>query len=105
VPIAVTCTGCGKELRVKDEFIGKRLKCSQCGVTFTAEAPPDDSGQKIADRVSAQIPAVLGLLCIAGGLGIAVFTQFARGGLAVVGLGIASLGELVLSSSNRDDNF
>ena len=27
-----------KELRVKDEYLGKRLKCPQCGETFVATA-------------------------------------------------------------------
>jgi endogenous inhibitor of DNA gyrase (YacG/DUF329 family) len=29
--ITLTCPGCGKPLRVKDEFAGKRVKCPGCG--------------------------------------------------------------------------
>jgi hypothetical protein len=37
MPVTVTCTGCGKNLKVKDEFLGKRLKCPGCGNTFLAQ--------------------------------------------------------------------
>jgi hypothetical protein len=32
------CPGCGKQLNVRDELLGKRLKCPGCGNTFTADA-------------------------------------------------------------------
>ena len=35
MPFKFNC-GCGKVLNVKDEHLGKRMKCPQCGVTFTA---------------------------------------------------------------------
>ena len=42
MPITVTCT-CGKSLKVRDELIGKRVKCPACGnafpVTPVANAP------------------------------------------------------------------
>lgn len=38
MPISITCTKCGKHLKVKDEYVGKRMKCPQCGTTFTATA-------------------------------------------------------------------
>jgi Protein of unknown function (DUF1583) len=31
-PIAVTCAGCGKKLKVKGELAGKKIKCPQCGM-------------------------------------------------------------------------
>jgi hypothetical protein len=40
MPTVATCDGCGKRLNVKDELIGKRLKCPQCGVTFVAGGGP-----------------------------------------------------------------
>src|ERR1700742_4011272 len=40
MPVTVTCSGCGKQLNVKDEYLGKRLKCPQCGATFTATESP-----------------------------------------------------------------
>jgi len=36
VSIKVGC-GCGKRLTVKDELIGKRIKCPQCGAVFVAD--------------------------------------------------------------------
>jgi hypothetical protein len=38
MPITATCPSCRKQLNVKDEYIGKRLKCPQCSTTFTADA-------------------------------------------------------------------
>ena len=38
MPISVTCNQCGKQLRVKDEWAGKRAKCPQCGNTFLVTA-------------------------------------------------------------------
>jgi len=35
MPIAVTCPGCKKIYRVKDEIAGKRAKCSSCGNVLT----------------------------------------------------------------------
>jgi hypothetical protein len=112
MPIAVTCAGCGKILNVKDEYLGRNLKCPQCGVTFTAELPPDHSAQKNVDKVLAQWPAVAGIGLLVLGLillwlfrnaeGAGMFRRFALG---VMGLGIASLGYWAFNSSNRDYNF
>jgi hypothetical protein len=38
MPITAECGGCGKRLRVKDELVGKRIKCPGCGAGFTASA-------------------------------------------------------------------
>jgi len=38
MPISVTCDGCGKSLKVKDEWAGKRGKCPGCGKTFAIPA-------------------------------------------------------------------
>jgi hypothetical protein len=45
MPISVTCANCGKALKVKDEWAGKRAKCPQCGETFTV---PGGSGVAMA---------------------------------------------------------
>jgi len=37
MPITVTCS-CGKSLKVRDELIGKRVKCPACGNTFPVQA-------------------------------------------------------------------
>src|SRR5262249_13511221 len=34
------CPGCGKKLKVPDEFIGKTVRCSDCANTFLAQKPP-----------------------------------------------------------------
>jgi hypothetical protein len=38
MPISVTCK-CGKKLKVKDEWAGKRWKCPTCSATFQIPAP------------------------------------------------------------------
>src|SRR5438876_9188999 len=37
MPISMTCQ-CGKALRLKDEWVGKKAKCPQCGATFIVTA-------------------------------------------------------------------
>lgn len=41
MPISIRCTGCEKNLKVKDEVAGKRIKCPSCGLTIPipAESP------------------------------------------------------------------
>ena len=34
MPIAITCAGCGKNLKVKDEWAGKKGKCPTCGTVM-----------------------------------------------------------------------
>ena len=43
MPISVTC-GCGKALRVKDEWAGRTVTCPGCGGTFVVGA----TGGKVA---------------------------------------------------------
>jgi hypothetical protein len=38
MPISVVCQKCGKALRVKDEWLGKRATCPGCGNTFIVGA-------------------------------------------------------------------
>ena len=44
MPIIAKCPGCGKQLKVRDELVGKKLKCPRCGKTFDAMA----SGPSVA---------------------------------------------------------
>lgn len=37
MPVTVSCS-CGKQLKVKDELIGKRVRCPACGTTFPVTA-------------------------------------------------------------------
>jgi len=114
MPASVICTGCGKKVVVRDEHIGKRMKCPQCGEKFVATAEdidePDapeevDQGQKIADMIYAQWPAVAWLGLIVFGLVVILTTGMTRAGLLLMGLGICSIGYWALSSSNKDYNF
>lgn len=46
MPVTVQCPACGKSAGVPDRYLGKSLRCRQCGHTFEASgspAPPDSS--------------------------------------------------------------
>src|SRR5438270_4267094 len=43
MPIITPCT-CGKKLRTKDDFVGKRIRCPACGQVLTVAIPVDDVG-------------------------------------------------------------
>jgi len=38
MPITVSCPKCSKQLRVRDELVGKKLRCPGCGNTFDAKS-------------------------------------------------------------------
>ena len=40
MPTVVECPSCGKKLKVPDEYIGKKVRCSDCNGTFVSEKPP-----------------------------------------------------------------
>jgi predicted RNA-binding Zn-ribbon protein involved in translation (DUF1610 family) len=58
MPVTVSCTGCGKQLNVKDEFLGRRLKCPQCGATFTAAEMPRATAAPAGGKSKDQTPAL-----------------------------------------------
>jgi hypothetical protein len=91
MPITVTCS-CGKSLKVRDELIGKRVKCPSCGNTFpvqagttkaatgatvfnpTAAAAAKGQREAAAGRVSISWgPIILGVLVLLVGVGITAF--------------------------------
>ena len=41
MPISITCTGCGKKLKAKDELAGRRLPCPGCGTKITVGSEED----------------------------------------------------------------
>src|SRR5205807_711180 len=43
MPVRVSCPSCSVTLNVKDELVGKTVKCPKCGTPFpiTAAAPPE----------------------------------------------------------------
>ncbi|HLW66990.1 MAG TPA: hypothetical protein VKS79_16870 [Gemmataceae bacterium] len=40
MPAIVECPSCGKKLKVPDEYIGKKVRCSDCNGTFVSGKPP-----------------------------------------------------------------
>lgn len=65
MPIRTECSSCGKKLRIRDEYMGRKVKCPACGNTFlaeaveestaiTAEAPPSAPAKKAKDKVAAK---------------------------------------------------
>ena len=55
MPFTVTCS-CGKKLSAREEHIGKRAKCPQCGQTFKIVPPPKE---KAAESVAPTATAPL----------------------------------------------
>ena len=49
MPLMVICEQCGKQLKVREEMLGKRLKCPACQNVFTAAAM-DASGRTVKMR-------------------------------------------------------
>ncbi len=43
MPIDSLCSGCGKTLRVNDEFIGRKARCPVCGTIYIAGGPLDEN--------------------------------------------------------------
>ena len=39
MPLQVTCPSCGRVLPVRDDLIGRQVKCGECQTVFTVEAP------------------------------------------------------------------
>lgn len=75
--ISVVCTNCGKRLNVKDELVGKKVKCPACKTGFTASP----SG---AIKVKKMEKGPVGKVSISWG-----FVSMIVGGVAVVGLILA----------------
>src|SRR5688500_8610032 len=90
MPITVTCE-CGKSLKVKDELIGKRVKCPACGTTFpvtkagkapagatvfnpAAAAAAKGKREAAAGKVSISAgPIIAGVVVLLVGIGITAF--------------------------------
>jgi DNA-directed RNA polymerase subunit RPC12/RpoP len=53
MPIQVACVGCGAQLRVRDEYLGKAIKCPQCGQVLRPELPPETAAE-----AAEQVPVV-----------------------------------------------
>jgi hypothetical protein len=60
MPSTVTCATCQRELRVPDEYLGKRVKCPACGAVFTPTADghsPEASRTTTSDPGTAATPS------------------------------------------------
>jgi hypothetical protein len=55
VAIVFSC-GCGKQLRARDEFAGRKIKCPGCQAVLLIPAPADASAAAAAKPVSATQP-------------------------------------------------
>src|SRR5437868_3486761 len=58
MPVTVPCPSCGTKLRIPDNAVGKRVKCSKCATAFTAEAPEEAlEVPAVEEAVQAPAPA------------------------------------------------
>jgi predicted Zn finger-like uncharacterized protein len=49
--IQTSCPSCGHTLRVKDDLIGKRVRCPECGKAFSVEEEPhEDDDRRSSDE-------------------------------------------------------
>jgi hypothetical protein len=55
MPISMSCD-CGRSLRVKDEFAGRKVKCPQCGAVLAVPAPEPSSENEALDVLLADDP-------------------------------------------------
>jgi len=55
------CPGCQSQLRVPDEFLGKRVKCPKCGHIFQAgqSPPPVVEVEPVEEEQQSSVPATL----------------------------------------------
>jgi predicted Zn finger-like uncharacterized protein len=53
----ISCPSCQKQLKVKDELIGRTVKCPGCQETFTAQvaAAPGPAGEEIVEKPRKQM--------------------------------------------------
>jgi len=64
MPVKVGCSQCGKQLNVKDEYLGRKLKCPQCGATFTAEIAKTSRAGKLSKPIAAKIHVSKGMIIL-----------------------------------------
>ncbi len=69
MPILIKCPGCEKQLRAKDDFGGRRIKCPSCGQVMTLPTTTAGAGVPAADeRVRALVQKLGGQVEVEGGL-------------------------------------
>ena len=60
MPLQVTCPSCGRVLPVRDDLIGRQVKCGECQTVFTVEAPggrrDDSEGYREGRPATSRLP-------------------------------------------------
>jgi hypothetical protein len=56
VPIVVSCSSCGSQLRAPDTLAGKRVKCPRCSHEFTVQVAPETSDLPTAVPANDPLP-------------------------------------------------
>lgn len=49
MPIALDCRSCGRELKLKDELAGKKVKCPECEKVLTVPGPDDEEVDELEE--------------------------------------------------------
>lgn len=69
--VSVICDTCGKRLNVKNESIGKKVRCPACKTPFTASVSGAIRVKKVVKEKEAQVSISWGFVSmIAGGIGV-----------------------------------
>ena len=113
MPTSVICSGCGNKLVVRDELLGKRVKCPQCDERFVAKATPvrdEPAGPSIGEKLLAQWPGFVGAICIALALGYVWYCKkypphilYFRPVVVLIACGIASLGYWAFANESKSN--
>jgi predicted Zn finger-like uncharacterized protein len=53
MPVQTACTSCAAKLKVKDELVGKSIKCPKCGKVFKVAGEADGTAVKAGVAASA----------------------------------------------------
>ncbi|MFO0884401.1 MAG: hypothetical protein U0894_09465 [Pirellulales bacterium] len=56
MPIAVNCSHCGKTLKVKDEFAGKKGKCPSCNGSIPIPPLASPVGERVMKDTAPMAP-------------------------------------------------
>ncbi len=89
--IGMPCRRCGTTLLAEDEWVGKKVKCPDCGArslverpagpTVTAPLPSAGESEAVTLAPSASLPAVRAVAEVAG---YEILSELGRGGMGVV---------------------
>jgi hypothetical protein len=89
MPVTVSCS-CGKQLKVKDELIGKRVRCPACGNTFPVTPAGNAPAGATVFNPSAAAAAKGKREAAAGKVSISWGPVIGVGVVVLVGIGIAA---------------